>query len=340
MKKVTMQDIANKLGISKNSVSQALRGKRGVSEETKELIIKTAEELGYHYRNKEANAFDINQKSIALIASDFAFSMRDFFGKIYLSIEESVAKENWHLFVQSINNEQRKSLMLPQVIENGEVDGVIILSHISDEYIEQIIKTKIPTVIIDHHYPGIQADCILTNNRFGAFQAVDYLMKLNHKTIGFIGNTSFSPSYEERLEGFFLAYRKNELIPNPKFIMTHITESEEEIFSYLDSLNEQPTAWFCVNDGLSFYVNSYLQQHNFHIPNDISICSYDNGQLSKLTNPKITTLDIDLRYYGTCAFQQLVWRMKHKSAPYREILFPSTLLKRESTGLAPNQSAN
>lgn len=340
MKKVTMQDIADKLEISKNSVSQALRGQKGVGIETRELVIKTAEKMGYQYRIKEPISSHPEQKSIALIASDFAFSMSSFFGKMYLSIEEEVVKEKWHLFVQSINNEQKESLALPQVIEDREVDGIIIISHISDEYIDKVINTGIPTIIIDHHYPGVQADCILTNNRFGAFQAIQHLIELNHQNIGFIGNTDFSPSYEERLEGYFLAFKRYGITPNPKFIMNTINESEEEIFAYLESLDEQPTAWFCANDGLGFHVISYLQQNNFHIPNDISICSYDNGELSRLANPKITTLDIDLHYYGKCAFHQLLWRMENKSAPNHEILLPSVLLKRESTGFAPDNLSN
>lgn len=340
MKKVTMQDIADKLDISKNSVSQALRRKKGVSFETRELIMKTADELGYQYHSKDSIPSHTTQKSIALIASDFAFSMRSFFGKIYLSIEEDVAKENWNLFVHSINSNQGESLTLPQAIEEREVDGVIILSHLSNEYIDKVISTGIPTIIIDHHYPGVQADCILTNNRFGAFHAIQHLIELNHKNIGFIGNVDFSPSYAERLDGFYLAFKNLGMTPNPKFIMSNVNESEEDVFAYLDSLDEQPTAWFCVNDGLGFYVSSYLQQNNFHIPDDISVCSYDNGELSKLANPKITTLDIDLHYYGKCAFQQLLWRMENKSAPHREILLPSTLLKRQSTGLSPNKPSS
>ncbi|MEH7301491.1 substrate-binding domain-containing protein [Neobacillus drentensis] len=335
MKKITMQDIADKLQISKNSVSQALGGKKGVSIETKELVMKTANELGYQYREKKRKISQTPAKSIALIASDFAFSQRGFFGEIYLSVDKEATIANCNILVQSINNQQKESLTLPQIIQQSQVDGIIILSHISDKYIDKVINTGIPTVIIDHHYPNVQADCILTNNRFGAFQAIQHLIELNHQDIGFIGNTGISPSYEERLEGYYLALKKYGITPNPKFIMSTMNESEENVFTYLHSLEKQPSAWFCVNDGLSFYVSSYLQQNNFHIPNDISVCGYDNGELSKLANPKITTLDIDLHYYGECALNQLLWRLENKSAPFREILLPSTLLKRESTGLAP-----
>lgn len=84
--KVTMQDIADYLQISKNSVSQALSGKGGVSEETRKLIMQTADELGYVYTGNRKRSSDQEDEeestgSIALVATDFAFSMRGFFGK-------------------------------------------------------------------------------------------------------------------------------------------------------------------------------------------------------------------------------------------------------------------
>jgi LacI family transcriptional regulator len=99
----------------------------------------------------------------------------------------------------------------------------------------------------------------------------------------------------------------------------------------VDSMEKQPTAWFCVNDGLGFFVQSSLQQKGLRVPDDVSVCSFDNGQLSRLANPKITTMDIDLELYGRKAIEQLVWRMENTEEPITELLLPANLLKREST---------
>ncbi|MDQ0857156.1 DNA-binding LacI/PurR family transcriptional regulator [Bacillus sp. V2I10] len=90
MKKITMQDIAYKLKISKHSVSQALTGKPGVSEETRLLVQKTAEKLGYSYPSGRKNGTNGHTGNIALLASVRAFSFKSFFGEIYLSIEKEL----------------------------------------------------------------------------------------------------------------------------------------------------------------------------------------------------------------------------------------------------------
>jgi LacI family transcriptional regulator len=330
-RKITMQDIADRLNVSKNSVSQALSGKPGVSEETRNLIIKTAESIGYHYTSKKSPFSKPAIKNIALIASDFAFSRKSFFGEIYLSIEKELSKRGMNLFIQSIDQHSKENLLIPPLFDHQEIEGVIILSHISKSYTEKIISTGLPTIIIDHHFPTLQADAILTNNRFSAYEAVRYLIDLGHRDIAFLGDIDFSPSYYERLEGFKLAFYEMKLPINHELIFSHTEENEESIFQVINGLSEHPTAWFCVNDGLGFYVNSALQQKGLKVPEDVSICSFDNGDLSRISTPKLTTVAIDLEYFGKKAVEQMMWRAENPLAPFQEILLPATLIKRGST---------
>jgi LacI family transcriptional regulator len=332
-RKVSMQDIADRLNISKNSVSQALSGKPGVSEETRQLVQKIADELGYQYgdRQKQKQSNNITPKNIALIASDYAFSLVSFFGEIYLSVEKEVRNRGMNLFIESINSESKENLILPSLLTNHEIDGILILSHISTEYVSKVIETGIPTVLIDHHDPILQADAILTNNRFGAYTAVQHLIQLGHQDIAFIGDVNFSPSYQERLEGYLLALNKYGLKPKQEFTFTNAQENLEEINQYFEGLDTKPTAWFAVNDGHGFLMTSLLLQKGYNVPNDVSVCSFDNGQLSQLATPKITTMNIDLKYFGKKAVEQLWWRIHHKDEPILEVLLPTTLIIRDST---------
>ncbi|GLX66069.1 LacI family DNA-binding transcriptional regulator [Paenibacillus glycanilyticus] len=333
--KITMQDIADHLQISKNSVSQALTGKGGVSEETRKLIMQTADALGYVYNGNRKRSSDQEEKeestgNIALVATDFAFSLRSFFGEIYLTIENEVQKRGKKLLIQSISKQMLTDQILPPFIEGREVDGILILSHLSTEYMNTLIDTGIPTVLIDHHHPDVEADAILTNNRFSAYRVVKYLYELGHTRIGYVGNLSFSPSYYERLEGFRLAHYELGIELNPKWMISDALEDQEFIEKRLQELDEQPTAWFCVNDGLGFIVNSTLYKMGYQIPSDISIVSFDNGQLSRLATPKTTTMGVDLGLFGKTAIQQLFWRMEHTDTPHMELLLPTTLIERDS----------
>ncbi|QHN50579.1 LacI family DNA-binding transcriptional regulator [Geobacillus stearothermophilus] len=335
-KRVTMQDIADRLNISKNSVSQALRGKEGVSEETRELVKRTAKEMGYEYPASRAKSRGKPPKQISLIASDRTFSLK-FFGEIYLSIEQEALSHGMKLHIQSVNNEQKERLLLPSFIEEKQVDGVIVLSHISTEYIQQIVATGIPTVLVDHHHPNIQADAVLTNNRFGAYVAVQHLLELHHTDIAFVGDVHYSPSYQERYEGYLLALKDYGVKPNEEWMFCQAQEDETVIAGYIRELKRQPTAWFCVNDGLGFFVSTGLQQYGLKVPDDVSVCSFDNGQLSQIATPKITTVDIDLKRYGKRAMELLRWRWDNPNEPFQEVLLSTKLIKRESTATKPTR---
>ncbi|MCC3356837.1 LacI family DNA-binding transcriptional regulator [Bacillus sp. REN16] len=331
-RKVTMQDIADKLGISKNSVSQALTGKGGVSADTKDLVEKTAAELGYVYKGKKHVQQEIKNITIGLIATEFAFSMKSFFGEIFLSVEQNAIQNDVNLLIQSISETSKKDLILPSFIEENRVDGIIIVSHISLDYINKVISTGIPTVLIDHHHPLIHADAILTNNRFGAYSATKHLIDLGHREIAFVGNVDFSPSYYERMEGYLLALKDANINPKDEFMFLKAKEENGVIDQYIRSLKNIPSAWLCVNDGLGFMVSSTLKNLGFKIPEHVSVCNFDNGQLSQVSDPPLTTMAIDLKMYGSNAFKQLLWRIDHPNEPVQEILFPANLIKRGSTG--------
>lgn len=331
--KVTMQDIADRLNLSKNSVSQALTGKSGVSETTRQLIIETAEQMGYVYgKEKKRRQPDApGGGSIALIASDFAFSQKNFFGGIYLSIEKEVRERGYDLLIQSVNKAQAAALDLPPFVENRSVAGVLALSHITTDYIKAVIDTGIPTVLIDHHHPDIAADSVLTNNRFGAYEAVRHLIQLGHRSIGYIGDIGFSPSYYERLDGYRLALHEHGLEADNRFIFDRAQEDSSYINNLVQQLDSYPTAWFCVNDGLGFMLNSALQQIGLRVPEDASVVSFDNGYLSRIATPAITTVNVDLELFGCYAVERLMERMADPDKPLTETLLPTNLIVRESS---------
>lgn len=339
--KVTMQDIADALGITKNTVSRALTGKQGVSKQTEKIIRQKAEELGYKYSRNTASkkqpAFPI--KNIALIASDYVFSLKNFFGEIYLSIEKELKARDINFYTESINHEAIENFVMPSVLNNHDIDGLLILSHINTDYTQKVIELGIPTVLIDHHEPLLKSDSVLTNNRLGAYEAVEHLISLGHREIGFIGNVDYSPSYRERLEGYELALKRYNLNVKKEFVYTNVSETIENLHAFINGLDNLPTAFFCANDQLGFLTTYSLQLQSLAVPDDVSVISFDNGHMSQVAVPKISSVDIDLKYFGKKAVEQLCWRIGNKNEPIQEILLPTKLIMRESTAHASKQNA-
>lgn len=329
-----MQKIADYLQLSKNTVSQALAGKDGVSENTRILIQKTADDFGYIYKKRGHPVKKREYQNIALLASEHIFFSQGFFGEIYLSIYKNVSDRNHKLFTECISDEDVQEMRLPACFDEHEIDGILILSHITDDYISMVIETGIPVVLIDHHAPKLKADAVLSNNRFAAYEAVDHLIKLGHRDIAFFGRTDISPSYQERLEGYLLALKKNGIQANTSLIFEDFKETQSSIKTLLNDAKSIATAYFCVSDILGFLVFSELRQNGLSIPSDVSVCNFDNGQLSQMTSPKLTSVDIDLNYFGKKAVEQLNWRIANPEQPIQEIVIPTKLIVRKSTSEA------
>ena len=309
MKKASMQDIADALGISKNSVSQALRNKPGVSQQTKLLVKNKADELGYHYQTMNEDT----TMSFLLMATEFAFSQTSFFGEIVKSAEVEAQKTAIKLDTYTITEEDLLSLKLPPNLK--KYDGILILSHSKNAYIKKVIDTGLPVTLIDHHDPSLTADAILPKNTDGTFQAISLLIENGMKRIGFIGDTAFSPSYLERYRGYQRALREHNLTHDPTIEITEIEESQGALFNSLKNIKQMPDAWFCVNSGLAFMLNSYLQSSGYTIPKDISVICFDETEFTRMAIPQLTNIATDLQFMGQLAIRTLVHRIAHPQEP-------------------------
>lgn len=309
MKKASMQDIADALGISKNSVSQALRNKPGVSQQTKQLVKNKADELGYRYQT----ATEDTTMSFLLMATEFAFSQTSFFGEIVKSAESATQRAHIKLDTYTLSDETLQQMILPEHI--NEYDGILVLSHSNNDYIKQVIATGIPVTLIDHHDPELLADAILSKNTDGTFQAISLLIANGMKRIGFIGDTSFSPSYLERHRGYHRALAEHGISQEPEIEITEIEESQGALFSRLKSIEQMPDAWFCVNSGLAFMLNSYLQSAGYTIPDDISIICFDETEFTRMAIPRLTNVATNLEFMGQLAIRTLLHRINHPDEP-------------------------
>ena len=311
MSKVTMQTIADCLGISKNSVSQALRNKSGVSQKTKDLVYQKAEELGYKYKRSNAT---VMHYSFLLVATEFAFSQTSFFGEIVKSIFIEVQNLNHEVATYTITDQDIHMLSLPKNLDS--YNGIIVLSHSEDRYLEKLINTDIPIILVDHHGPTLITDAILTNNTDGAYDAVSLLLENQHNYIGFIGDIRFSPSYYERYIGYQRALLDNQKPLNPLIEITEIEESQGALFNILKQIPLMPDAWFCANSGLAFMVNSFLQAAGYTIPEDISILCFDDTEFTRSAVPQITNISTDLNYMGKLTVKTLIKRIEENSTPF------------------------
>ena len=181
-KKVTMQMIADRLGVSKVAVHKALNNQPYVSKELKDKIIQAADEMGYR-KTKPVKA-NLNRLAF-IVPVRFFLEDEHFYRNIFYYINNLAHQNNIHLalFIVSLNDETEVNL--PESLTASAFDGLFLAGEIKDKYNEKIAKLKIPTLFIDFYKPNMNFDCVISDNFLNGFNATNYLIERGHERIGF-----------------------------------------------------------------------------------------------------------------------------------------------------------
>lgn len=330
MRRPTMQRIADQLGISKNSVSLALTGRAGVSEELREKVLDTALEIGYPLEKLKTKTSMKSAHMIGLIAREEIFAENTFFGVINLHIEKEIKSREGHLLLHAVDKESEENLILPSFVTEKKVDGLLILSHLRKEFIQAIIESGIPVVLVDHHDPNLNVDSVLTDNRKGAYLATKQLITKGARSVGFIGEIAKSPSYRERFEGFRDAMEEAGLSVESQWINHHVNEQESLVNAYIQSLHLLPDAWFCANDHIGFLITRSLDKLGVRVPEQCSVCGFDDSIYATLSLPQLSTIAINKEYFANRSVVQLYRRIENMEKPFEKILLTTELVERDT----------
>ncbi len=334
-KNVSMEDLADKLGISKNTVSLALRGMPGISNQTRELILKTAREMGYEYKGTLKSSTGALSKNICLVIPKSTYESQGFFSFIQLGIEDE-AKRNQFNTILHYYNENEKDFQAPLSVKAGMVSGIITLGRVSSSTICRILELGLPTVMVDHYFDDRSLDYIISDSKSGGYRATMHLIENGHKEIGFIGNIKASISFYDRYEGYLKALQCSGLPVNSSHILAD--ESFEELnfidpalaLKALKSLPKLPTAFFCCNDAEAINLYKALSSAGLSVPGDISVIGFDNIDWAKNISPELTTLHVDKELMGRKAVQRLISLLDTPSEAPEKCIVSVELISRNS----------
>lgn len=331
-KKVTMDDIAKRLGISKNSVSLALNNKPGVSNELRNRVIEVACQLNY-------GGFSINEKSkskcIIIIVPEYLINDTFFYSEVLWAIEREAKNQGCISITTSITHEAEENLLLPPIPHEMNILGFLVIGIIKENYLKKLYDIGFPILTVDILYNNVPVDSIVSANINGAYTATKYLIDNGHRQIGFIGPIFAAQSIFERWCGFTQAMLKHNLEPNADYNIlgtnTHfqLMDTVDVLEPYLDKITSYPTAWFCAGDRIAISLINILSKRNIRVPDDISIIGFDDLEVSKMIIPPLTTIKIDKKLMGKLAVDYLINR-KFSEMGNISINLLGTLIVRES----------
>lgn len=335
---VTIRDVAKLAGVAVSTASLALNNKKRVSEVTRKKVIEAARKLNYH-PSSIARRFALNKThTVALCAF---ISRKHPLGGFYMPIIQGiidVVNTNGYSFQLDIRGEYQNSLTkretLAKLARHKMVDGILILSHwpLSVKEVLDLEQMKFPYVMVDGHIPGIEVNCVEVDNFGGALKAVEYLIGLGHKRIGFITGPPDQQSSGERIKGFQEALRKNGIDYDKSLIYTgdFHKKSGYEGMKYLLNLPSPPSAVFFANDNMALAAMKLIKEKGLRIPEDISIVGFDDIEAASQLDPPLTTVKQPLYKMGEEAAKLLFTLLNNEKNSPQKIILDTQLVIRNS----------
>lgn len=327
-----MSDIAKMAGVSKSTVSRALKNDSRVKEETKNKIIKLARKHNYK-PNKVAQALaEKHTKIIAVMLPSAPRSVSDpFFLEFLHGINNIAYQQGYSLTIPPVEKENFASFK--KVNENINVDGVILTEPLlNDPRIKYLKENNIPFVYNGNPMAGDDTAWVDTDNQLGACQAVNYLIKNGHRKIAAVTGPLALVAGRYRLEGYYQALRENEIEVNMDWVFES-DFTEKGAYSAAKKLikyHQEITAVFAANDLMALGIIKSLKDAGLKIPRDLSLIAYDSIKLGEYIEPPLTTVENTSLKKGEKAVELLIKIIEEQEIDKKQILFPPQLIIRDS----------
>ncbi|MDQ0872813.1 DNA-binding LacI/PurR family transcriptional regulator [Paenibacillus sp. V4I3] len=329
--KTSMQDIADKLGISKNAVSLALNNKAGVSEELRFRIFEAANQLNYRTDTKTKK----KRGNLLVLIPENIRNDKIFYYEVFWSIEKRAKENGYNAIICSVTQEMEDQLILPELYHEIEFHGILLVGVLHLNYVRKLFDLGIPLVTVDHYYDSLQFDAVVTANAEEAYKIVTHLIDKGHQQIGFIGAISRTKSFRERWSGYQnamsdagLAIDMNHNIVNPSPLEA-LNSTPIELADHLDAMPSMPTAWFCADDRIAISFIQILISKGYKVPEDISVVGFGDIEAAQMIAPRLTTIQVQREQLGNEAVDFLIRKIDFGGSPAKISIY-GELIERDS----------
>lgn len=351
--RVTIQDIADALGLSRNTVSKAINNTGILADATKEKVLRKAVEMGYKQFSYASTLEDItnqNSSSDSQANKEIALLTTRFLGDSHFSstmldkFQREISQMGYSLSMHRILGNELKNLQLPVTFEASRTSGIICYELFDHAYGQMICDLDIPTLFVDSPVAGLseplKADRLYMDNQSCIYSFIQEMIRRGKKRFGFVGERFHCQSFWERYMAFRdamfllgLEYTDDYCILENKEGMENpgSEDYQEYLTQRFQKLKELPEVLICANDFVAIDTMHVLRKLGYSIPKDVYICGFDDSPESKIIMPPLTTIHIHSQIMGFSAVHLLMSRIKNPSLNYRTMYTETSLIYREST---------
>lgn len=309
-KAVKLADIAEKMNVSVVTVSKALSGQKGVSEEMREKIKRLADEMGYKQPSSMRTEGKRTSYSIGVLVGErYLDKYESFYWNMYQEVAQKALSKGCLATLEVVAAQNEKGLVLPTLVRENKVDGIIIVGVLEEDYLE-LLRTdiRIPAVYLDFYSKRHECDAVITDNYFGMYKLTSYLFDMGHTEIAYVGNLLATESITDRYFGYAKALMEHGQQTRADWIIddrNRVTGRSDAGFE-LRLPEEMPTAFVCNCDFAAGQLIRKLEKMGYRVPKDISVVGFDNYIYPGLCDVEITTYEVDMREMARVSVNNMI----------------------------------
>lgn len=333
---VTIKDVAALAGVSPSTVSRTCSNNPSISEETKEKVRRAMAQLGYEPNFQASNLATQNSRAIGIIlpVSEKEAYENSFYLEAIRGVSQYCNQRQYINTVITGKDEEEILKVVKTMTRSGQVDGFIVLySRQKDPIINYLYSEGLLYVLVGKAYQFANQTVYIDNDNLLAGQeATEYLYKMGHKKIGYIGSDSQLLFSADRKAGYQLALSRFGLPLKPEYcaeVYSVSTEGSEPIRRLL-SQEDRPTAVMVSDDILAVALERVCMEIGLSIPGDLSIISFNNSLFARLTSPQLTSIDVNSLQLGIEAASQMINHIENPNLLATKIIVPHTIIERDS----------
>ena len=339
LKRVTLLDIANACGFSRNTVSKVFNNRGDVPEATRNIILKKAREMGYYQLpGGNSESYESEKGNVALLTSSNSISHA--FGVSFLrGFTNQMSRRGYNLKIYEIDPAEVESRLLPPHLHLPDMSGLVGIELFDKDYLAMLSSLGVPTIFVDCFAGAgssiIQSDVISMDSFASSITLTEHLIKAGAKKIGFVGDIRHCLSFEERWIGYCAALRRKGIEPAHECsILAEDCDGYGDpawMLSQLNDMPEMPDAFVCANDFIAISLMAALKQKGLSIPADVMVIGFDGSPESSVVEPALTTARIPGADIGRMAADILLNQIENPGRPFMRTYVKTEPVFRGST---------
>lgn len=321
---VTIRDIAREVGVSIGTVSRALKGQPGLTEDTRQQVLEVARQMGYNLGKLRP----VKARRIAFLLhrQHNSLSHNPFYSPVLHGVEGACRKAGVALSYASVGPNDS----IDETLNLLEADALLCVGYFEPGLLTALRRSGKPIVLVDHFAAGLPS--ANTDNFNGAYLATQHLIASGRKRIAFISGPPEHYSIAHRLRGYRQALTDAGRIPDPSLEAVR-TPPEDESASYeamqrLLALPNPPDAVFAYNDATALLAIKACHDRGLRVPTDVAVVGFDDVAAAAHSSPTLTTVSVDKEALGREGVRLLLYPQPRGAG---QVVVPVRLVLRQSS---------